>query len=158
MESASLMVLDQLRELLISETVRELNREEASTLLSRFFTAPAIGIDLDGCIDEAPEWFRVLSRIWPGRVYVITFRSDAEKARRDVERFGVHCDEVILVSRFDAKAEVIVEKGISVYFDDQDEMLLHIPENVTVLKIRNGGNYDFEDRKWLFSETTGRTI
>jgi hypothetical protein len=35
---------------------------------------------------------------------------------------------------------------------------MHIPEGVTVLKIRNGGNYDFESRKWLFSDQTGRMI
>lgn len=121
-------------------------------------SGPAIGIDLDGCIDEAPEWFRTLTQVWPGPVYVITFRQDAEKAKRDVASFGIQCDEVILVNRFDAKAEVIAEKQISVYFDDQDEMLMHIPEEVTILKIRNGGNYDFETRQWLFSTQTGRHI
>ncbi len=30
--------------------------------------------------------------------------------------------------------------------------------NVTVLKIRNGGNYDYDERKWLFSEETGTMI
>ena len=34
----------------------------------------------------------------------------------------------------------------------------HIPEGVTVFKIRNGGNYDFESKKWLFSKMTGRMI
>ncbi len=121
-------------------------------------SAPAIGIDLDGCIDEAPEWFRILTHVWPGRVYVITFRRDAQQAERDVAQHGIRSDEIILVNRFAAKAEVIKEKEISVYFDDQDEMLLHIPADVTVLKIRNGGNYDFAARKWLFSETTGRMI
>ena len=44
------------------------------------------------------------------------------------------------------------------YVDDQDEILQHIPEGVTVLKIRNGGNYDYEDRKWLHSEQTGKLV
>tara|TARA_R110002096_G_scaffold101519_2_gene224463 strand:- start:397 stop:783 length:387 start_codon:yes stop_codon:yes gene_type:complete len=123
-----------------------------------FHSAPAIGIDLDGCIDEAPEWFQILTHVWPGPVYVITFRRDAEKAERDVAKHGIRCDEIILVNRFAAKADVIKEKKIAVYFDDQDEMLLHIPAGITVLKIRNGGNYDFETRQWLFSEVTGRMI
>ncbi|QDU39619.1 hypothetical protein Mal4_39650 [Maioricimonas rarisocia] len=127
-------------------------------LIRSLLDAPAIGIDLDGCIDEAPEWFRTLSYVWPGNVYVITYRRDGEKARRDVAHFGVRCDEVILVDRFDAKATVIADRNISVYFDDQDEMLLHVPEGVTVLKIRNGGNFDFDERKWLFSDVTGRQI
>ena len=33
---------------------------------------PSIALDLDGTIDEAPEFFRVLSECWPGKVYVIT--------------------------------------------------------------------------------------
>lgn len=89
---------------------------------------------------------------------MITYRSDQAKAEQDVAKFGIDCDEVILVSRFAEKADVIAERGISVYFDDQDEMLLHIPEGVTVFKIRNGGNYDFESKKWLFSKMTGRMI
>lgn len=129
-----------------------------NTRQATFDSAPAIGIDLDGCIDEAPEWFRILTHVWTGRVYVITFRRDARMAERDVAKFGIRSDEIILVNRFAAKAEVIKEKKIAVYFDDQDEMLLHIPDGITVLKIRNGGNYDFETRQWLFSEITGRMI
>ena len=87
-------------------------------------TTPAIGIDLDGCIDEATPFFKALTHSWPGKTYVITFRSDAEKARRDVEGFGIKCDEVVLVSSFEAKADVIAEKGVSIYFDDQDEILM----------------------------------
>jgi len=119
---------------------------------------PAIAFDLDGTIDEAPDFFRVLSECWPGKVYVITYRNDQAKAEQDVANFGIRCDEVVLVSSFDQKAVVIAERGISVYFDDQDEILLHIPEGVAVLKIRNGGNYDFDARKWLFSDQTGRMI
>ena len=135
---------------------------ETTNLLRRLFhqpsPPPAIGLDLDGCIDEAPEFFSVLSHVWPGAVCVITYRTDQEKAEKDVARFGIKCNEVILVSIFAEKAEVIANRRISVYFDDQDEMLLNIPENVTVLKIRNGGNFDFDSRKWLFSEETGRMI
>ena len=37
-------------------------------------------------------------------------------------------------------------------------MLMHIPESVIVLKIRNGGNFDFNTKQWLFSQITGREI
>lgn len=135
---------------------------EAAEMLRGIFhqpsPPPAIGLDLDGTIDESPAFFRTLSKVWPGLVYVITYRNDQAKAEADVAQFGIQCDEVILVSSFQEKAEVIAEKGISVYVDDQDEILQHIPENVTVLKIRNGGNYSYEESKWLFSEETGRLI
>jgi hypothetical protein len=119
---------------------------------------PPIGLDLDGCIDEAPEFFGMLSMVWPGKVFVITYRTDQARAELEVARYGIRCDEVVLVDSFAEKAKVIADRGITVYVDDQDEMLMHIPEGVTVLKIRNGGNYDFEERKWLFSETTGKQI
>lgn len=133
---------------------------EAADVLRSICDQPslAIGIDLDGCIDEAPDFFRNLSAQWPGEVYVITYRTDAEKAKQDVERFGIHCTEVVLVSSFQEKADEIAKRRIFVYFDDQDEILMHVPEGVTVLKIRNGGNYDFEDRKWLYSQQTGRLV
>jgi hypothetical protein len=106
-------------------------------------TAPAIALDLDGTIDEAPAFFRVLSECWPGKLYVITYRNDRMKAEQDVAKYGIRCDEVVVASSFQQKAAEIASRNISVYVDDQDEILLHIPENVTVLKIRNGGNYDF---------------
>ena len=127
-------------------------------IMSQPSLPPALGLDLDGCIDEAPDFFRTLAQVWPGDVFVITYRTDQAKAEQDVAKFGIRCDEVILVSSFSEKAEVIAERGVSIYFDDQDEILLHIPEGVTVFKIRNGGNYDFEARKWLFSEQTGKMI
>ncbi|WP_152054392.1 hypothetical protein [Tautonia marina] len=119
---------------------------------------PHLGIDLDGTIDEAPAFFAALSHCWPGKVFVITFRDDAAKARADVERHGVRFDELVLVNTFAQKAEVIKERDIGVYFDDQDEILLHIPEGVTILKIRNGGNYDFDSQQWLYSNLTGRQV
>ncbi len=48
--------------------------------------------------------------------------------------------------------------GISVYFDDMDEMLMHIPEGVAVMKILNGGNFDYALGKWLYSKQTGREL
>lgn len=119
---------------------------------------PSIGLDLDGCIDEAPAFFGPLSHVWPGQIFIITYRRDYNKAETYVNQFGIRYDELILVDRFEAKAEVITEKQIGIYFDDMDEMLMHIPESVTVFKIRNDGNYDFPKKQWLYSQTTGRQI
>ena len=82
----------------------------------------------------------------------------ATKARADVDRHRIRYDELILVDSFAAKASVIKDRNIKVYFDDQDEILLHVPEGVTIFKIRNGGNYDFDEKKWLYSRATGRRI
>jgi len=117
-----------------------------------------LGLDLDGLLDEANGFFQLLTKIWPGRVTVISYRTDDDKAKADLAKLGIEYDDLVLVSTFDAKADVIQEKSIGVYFDDQPEMLKNIPEDVHIFLYRNGGNFDFDDRLWLFSERTGRMV
>lgn len=119
---------------------------------------PSLGIDFDGCVDECPLFFKLLTACWPGKVVVITWRTDRTKAESDLANFGIKYDELVLVASFEAKAAVIAERGILVFFDDQPEVLKHIPATVNVLLVRNGGNFDFEGKLWLFSEATGRNL
>jgi uncharacterized DUF497 family protein len=118
---------------------------------------PTLGIDLDGCVDES-SFFQILSHVWPGDVIVVTFRSDKEKAVADLKKHGIRFTDVVLVNSFDAKATVIAERGISYYIDDQPEMLKNVAPNVAVMLFRNEGNFDFEDRRWMFSEKTGKLV
>jgi hypothetical protein len=67
----------------------------------------------------------------------------------------VHADRVILADKLD-KSSIIKEYGIKYYIDDMDECLINMPEDVTVFKIRNGGNFD--NGKWLYSNITGRQL
>lgn len=120
--------------------------------------AITLGLDLDGLLDEANNFFLTLTRIWPGRIVVISYRRDYPKAESDLDRLGIEYDELVLVESFDAKADVIAEKNVGIYFDDQPEMLKNIPEGVHVMLYRNGGNFDFNDRRWLFSDKTARLI
>lgn len=119
---------------------------------------PSLGIDIDGCVDEAPLFFKVLTHSWPGKIFVISFRSDRAKAEAYLAQFKIRYDELILVPSFEAKAEVIREKGILVFFDDQPEVLKHIPAETNVLLFRNEGNFDFEDRRWMFSVKTAKLV
>lgn len=119
---------------------------------------PALGIDIDGTIDEAPFFFRFLSHAWRGPIYAITRRNDYDQAARDVQILGVKVDRIILVSSFAEKAKHIKDLNIKVFFDDMDEVLMHIPEGVVVFKIRNGGNFDYESRQWLYSDETGKKL
>lgn len=118
----------------------------------------AIGFDLDGTIDESPGFFKILAGLWPGRVYIITYCRDRQKAVDRLAEFGIKYYELVLVDEFEDKAKVIAEHDIKVYFDDQDEMLKEIAPEVIVFKVRNGGNFDFDRKLWLFSEQTGRML
>jgi len=119
---------------------------------------PSLAIDADGCVDEYPTFFGTLTNSWPGKVYVISYRDDRGKAEQFLKQFGIRWDELILVNSFEEKARVIAEKGILSYFDDQPEMLKDIPQGVAVMLVRNGGNYDFDSKKWIFSKNTGKII
>jgi hypothetical protein len=118
---------------------------------------PALEMDLDGTADEAPGFFKFLAASWPGKVYVLTYRDDPAKARADAARLGIEA-EVVVVNSFEEKAARIRDLGIRFYFDDMDEVLLHVPEGVAVFKVRNGGNYCFATRQWLYSRKTGRQL
>lgn len=76
----------------------------------------------------------------------------------DLERHGIRFTDLVLVDSFEGKAEVIAERGISFFIDDQPEMLRNVPPNVGVLLFRNEGNFDFEDCKWMFSDQTGKLV
>jgi hypothetical protein len=132
---------------------------EAADMLRGIFhqPCPTLGIDLDGCVDES-SFFNILTHTWPGNVIVITFRRDRDKTIADLEKHGIRYTDVVLVDSFDAKAEVIRERNVSFYIDDQPEMLKHIPADVGVFLFRNEGNYDFEDKKWMLSNETGKLI
>lgn len=123
----------------------------------------AIGFDLDGTIDQDPAFFAMLDKLWPGKTYVITYRVGLKEAIEDTRKFGVHKAEVILAKTMENKADIIAEKGIKIYFDDMDEVIVHIPEDVTVFKVRNDGNFGFKSgmedyKKWVYSNFTGHNL
>lgn len=89
---------------------------------------------------------------------VVTFRHDKAKAVKDLEVRNIRYDEVILVNRFEDKAVVIAREKIDIFIDDQPEILKHIGQEVSVLLFRNEGNYDFEDRRWMLSDQTGKLM
>lgn len=114
-----------------------------------------LGIDIDGCVDESP-FFSILTHLWVGDVIVITYRRDRDKAISDLKKHNIHFTDVILAKTFDDKARIIAEKNVSFYIDDQPEMLKHVSQDVAVMLFRNEGNFDFGDRKWIFSDKTGK--
>lgn len=109
----------------------------------------ALGIDLNGTIDEAPNFFSFLSKMWNGPVYIITLHEDHEKVVQYLELFDIKVDGIILARNCMQKAQYIKKLNIIVYFDDMDEVLTHIPSNVSVFKMRNKENFDFKKMQWF---------
>jgi len=117
-----------------------------------------LGLDLDGTITEAPKFFSAWTHSWPGRVVIITYRNDREKTIADLEHLMIRYDDLVLVDRMDGKAAVIAEYGVSMYVDDQPEMLKNVPAGVSVMLFRNEGNFDFGDQRWMLSQETGKLV
>lgn len=147
---------DSLRPLLAAQQYAKAESAACGIIKNIFAEAPKLGLDLDGTIDENPQFFSLLSRVWPGEVIIVTFRSDITQAVLDVLRHGIKYDRVVLAKKLNGKAAIIEELGIDVYIDDQDECLSNIDPKVTVFKIRNNGNS--ENGRWLYSRETGQLV
>ena len=109
----------------------------------------ALGLDIDGTIISAPEYFSMLSRAWrdAGRqVQVISSRSDCQESRsetlNELRRLGIHFDELHLLrppgreltpcpyKNLDwfqvylwQKVAIAQQVGVSTYFDDDEKVL-----------------------------------
>lgn len=117
-----------------------------------------IGLDIDGTIDENIEFFRLLTNAWPGEVHVLTHRLSADGAEDQLRRWGIRYTSLSLVPSAEAKFERMIEIGISVMFDDSDEVIQTTPSSITILKPRHADNFDFADGRWLYQSHTGKDI
>lgn len=113
-----------------------------------------VGLDLDGLLDERPDFFAFLTvalRATGHFVAVLTYRDPESRARTEVQLagWGIVYDELHFALSLSYKGRLCRELNIDVYFDDQDECVVGVGEKTTVFKIRNGGNFDFDERKWL---------
>lgn len=117
-----------------------------------------LGLDVDGTITDNAEFFETLTHLWPWKVHIVTYRKNDGSTEKLLKKLNISYNEVHYVTSLDSKVNVIKEQNIKIYFDDQDECLYNIPEDVTIFKIRNGGNFDFKKQKWLYSSLTGLDI
>src|SRR5262245_14226155 len=122
-----------------------------------------IGLDLDGLLDERPDFFSFLTGALRGSghfVAVLTYRGPEGRARTEAQLagWGICYDELHFARSLSDKGRVCRELDIDIYFDDQDECIEDVPEGTTVFKVRNGGNFDFGDRKWLSTARLTRLL
>ncbi len=113
-----------------------------------------VALDIDGTISERPEFFALLSsalRAAGHSVLVLTYRDPdrREATERQLASWSIEFDELVIATSLEGKGEVCGSLGVDLFFDDQDECIVGVPENVLVCKVRNGGNFNFNGRRWL---------
>ena len=119
---------------------------------------PAIGIDVDGTIDQAPEFFSVLSNSWPGDVHIITMRSDMATLVNDLKAWNIRYSKIHLVNTFSDKGKVIDALKLVMFFDDMPEVLQAVDCKYNVCLIRNDGNFNADTSKYIMSTNTAELI
>ena len=122
-----------------------------------------VGLDLDGLLDERPDFFSFLTaalRAGGHFVAVLTYRDPESQARTEdqLNSWGISYDELHFARSLSDKGRLCRELDIDLYFDDQDECVVGVGEKTTVLKIRNGGNFDFEEKRWISTAKMTRLL
>ena len=122
-----------------------------------------IALDIDGLLDEVPEFFGFLSHALREKghfVAVLTFRDPARRAHTEEQLagWGIAYDELHFARSLEDKGRLCEELAINLFFDDQDECIQPVGERTTVFKIRNGGNFDYKDRLWLSTARLTRLL
>ena len=123
-----------------------------------------IGIDIDNTINESSNTIALFSLITNAlrdkvEIHIITSREKSEGSKKEtmaeLDEYGIYYDELKITSD---KYNYIMNNGINIFIDDTDEFFIHLPESVTVLKIRESGNFDFNQHKWVYGDKTGINI
>ena len=123
-----------------------------------------IGIDLDNTITASTEsmaFFALITNALKNiaEIHIITNRPTDDENRaetvQELSQLDIHYDHLEITAE---KAGYILDKGIRIYVDDTDEYFQNLPESVTVLKIRESGNFDFDQHKWIYGNKTGINI
>ena len=78
-----------------------------------------LGLDFVGIISASPEFFRILSRVWPGPVVIFSQYDSVEELERDLEEFQIHYDKAFAVQHSMSKADIIRRENVAFYFDDR---------------------------------------
>ena len=110
-----------------------------------------IGIDIDGTITEAPEFFATFAKGFRAaghKVYVVSYRDqiDIEDSTVEMREFGVEFDgihhSVGRESIPDFKARIARELDLDIFFDDMPEALLKLPPKCIRFWMCNPSVYD----------------
>jgi hypothetical protein len=116
-----------------------------------------MGLDLDDCITYCPLFFKSMTNAMRkvAEIHIITNREQTPENEavitNELKELGIFYHRLAVTGN---KADYILKNGITIFFDDTDEYFLNLPESVTVFKIREPWNFDFENHKWLYNNKT----
>jgi hypothetical protein len=118
---------------------------------------------LDGLLDEQPAFFALLTAALRGGghfVAILTYRDPESRARTEAQLadWRIGYDELHFARSLDDKGRLCSGLEIDIYFDDQDECIQDVAATTTVFKVRNGGNFDYDERKWLSTAKLTRLL
>ena len=110
-----------------------------------------IALDLDNTITAYPLFFSLFSKAMKQvgcQIYIITNRepNTENEIKNELDKLKITYDFIKITAN---KADYILEQKINVFFEDTDEYFIDLPQEVLVLKIREAGNFNFEQRKWI---------
>jgi len=112
-----------------------------------------IGIDIDGTITAAPEFFAVLTRAFRQaghKVYIVTYRQPlaVQSTRDELARWGIEYDDMHLCGNAEDmgqwKAKIAGLLDLDVMFDDMPAALCRMGPSVTRFWLCDGGVHDLE--------------
>tara|TARA_B100000614_G_scaffold262903_1_gene299948 strand:- start:109570 stop:110376 length:807 start_codon:yes stop_codon:yes gene_type:complete len=118
-----------------------------------------VGLSFENTIEAFPDLFRLIT----GRIrdvaelHILTSGQWNDvatvEARLGSLQIGYDC-----IASIDADPGYINEQGIKVVISDEDALFCSLPQEVIVLKLREFGNFDFEDSKWVYLKDHGIPI
>ena len=121
-----------------------------------------IAIDLDNTITaskQSIEFFRAITHLLIPEHDIIIMsnrdESDRENTEQELDVLGIRYNKLVLTQD---KASYILKNNITIFFEDTDEYFQHLPESVLVFKIREDGNFNFQNHKWIGSRKTTEMI
>ena len=119
-----------------------------------------IAIDLDATITAYPNVFSSFSKAFKAaghEIYIITDRIAGTEAvvSEMLDELGIEYDFIKITKD---KISYILEQGIEALYDETDEYFIGLAEDVAVFKVRGHYNFDFNDKKWIYSDKTGKKI
>jgi len=121
-----------------------------------------IAIDFDNTITadkNSIEFFSILTQLFIAehRIYIITNREPGteQEIADELDSLGIEYNEIVITPN---KAEYIRDHSITIFYENTDEYHMELDENVLVFKIREPGNFDFSEKKWIGSNKTTKMI